>query len=184
MSKPDVLVVGAGVVGCAIAYRLARRGLSVVVLERSVPGSEASSAAAGMLAAQMESHEANSSLSLAIASRDRFPQWAEDLQADTGIDVEYRRCGILNVAFTEEQARIAREHAAMQSARGLSAEPVSTNDLRQLEPAISDQAISAIHFEQDELWRSRIRATNRTRHVLGHVHTARITHDQAATGIG
>jgi glycine oxidase len=149
VSKPDVLVVGAGVVGCAIAYRLARRGLSVVVLERSVPGSEASSAAAGMLAAQMESHEAGSSLSLAIASRDRFAQWSEDLRADTGIDVEYRRCGILNVAFTEEQAETAKNHAATQSARGLSAEPVSASELRALEPAISEQAISAIRFEQD-----------------------------------
>ena len=55
MSLPDVIIVGGGVMGCGIALRLRQAGMKVTVLERSIPGAEASSAAAGILAPQMES---------------------------------------------------------------------------------------------------------------------------------
>src|SRR5262249_49070891 len=67
--KPaDVVVVGGGVMGCASAWELAKRGRSVLVLERSVPGAEASSAAAGILGAQVEAHAPGPLAELARAS--------------------------------------------------------------------------------------------------------------------
>ena len=53
-SASDVIIVGAGIVGCTIALRLAKAGLSVTVLERSVPGAEASRVAAGILGPAIE----------------------------------------------------------------------------------------------------------------------------------
>jgi glycine oxidase len=64
---PEVIVIGAGVMGCASALELTKRGARVCVLERSVPGAEASSAAAGMLAAQVESHEEGPFAALCLA---------------------------------------------------------------------------------------------------------------------
>ncbi|MDQ3178656.1 MAG: FAD-binding oxidoreductase, partial [Actinomycetota bacterium] len=57
MSSPDAVVIGGGVMGCAIALRLASRGVRTLVLERSVPGAEASSVAAGILAPRIEHGE-------------------------------------------------------------------------------------------------------------------------------
>ena len=152
MAEHDALVIGAGVVGCAIAYRLARAGLRPLVLERSVPGSEASSAAAGMLAAQMESsgeHTNARTFELALASRERFPAWAEALAADTGIDIEYRRSGIVEVAFDDDA--LARQTAEVQeqNARGLQATLLTATQLVGLEPAVSPNALGGVHFERD-----------------------------------
>ena len=63
----DVVVVGAGVIGCSIALRLAQSGADVLVLERGEPGAEASGAAGGILGAQMEAHGLGPMLDFSIA---------------------------------------------------------------------------------------------------------------------
>ena len=78
----DVVIVGGGVMGCASALELAKAGAKVIVLERSVPGAEASSAAAGILGAQVETAEGDSGFELARQSRARYPAWAEQLKSD------------------------------------------------------------------------------------------------------
>src|SRR4051812_15420472 len=108
----DVVVVGGGVMGCASALALAKAGAKVVVLERSVPGAEASSAAAGIIGAQVETTDTDSGFELARQSRARYPGWADELKGATGIDIGYRQCGILRVAFDEQSKdEIVRETA-------------------------------------------------------------------------
>jgi glycine oxidase len=106
-----VVVVGGGIMGCACAWELAQHGFRVVVLERSVPGAEASSAAAGILGARIESHDDGPLAHLARASRRLYPKWTRALARATGIDVEYRECGVLRVAYKKaalaEQLRAA-----------------------------------------------------------------------------
>jgi glycine oxidase len=145
----EVVVVGAGVVGCAIAFQLAKRGVRVLVLERSVPGSEASSAAAGMLAAQMEAHESSETFELSLQSRERFARWAEMLREETGIDVEYRRCGIVDVALDDRRASEIERHAKWQRERGLQVELLDRAALQRLEPAVTCTATLAAWFERD-----------------------------------
>lgn len=91
----SVLVVGGGAIGCGIARELAGRGIEVTVLERGEPGSEASGAAAGLLAPQAEGLVPGPLLDLAVASRALFPRLAEELARETGIDVGWRRTGVL-----------------------------------------------------------------------------------------
>ncbi len=139
MSAPDIAIVGGGIMGSLSALRLAEAGLRVVVLERAVPGAEASSAAAGILGPVVESVEAGPTLALAIASRERHAVLAEQLREDHGIEVGFRRCGLLVVALEDDEAgeaQIARRHGFAESA----GEPFELLDgiaLRALEPSLS-----------------------------------------------
>ncbi|HEY2796783.1 MAG TPA: glycine oxidase ThiO [Thermoanaerobaculia bacterium] len=98
-SSDDTLIVGGGVIGCALAAELAARGQRVTLLERGEPGGEASGAAAGMLSPQVEAHSASEFFDLALESRGRYPAWASALFEETGLDVGYRRGGLLRCAF-------------------------------------------------------------------------------------
>src|SRR5258707_4209979 len=84
----DVAVVGAGVVGAAIAYECAARGARVILLDRDRPGAHASGAAAGMLAPCSEAHEAGPFLDFARESGAMWPSFAERVREDGGVDPE------------------------------------------------------------------------------------------------
>jgi glycine oxidase len=148
-AKSDVVIVGAGVMGCAIAYQLARQRIVPTVLERSVPGAEASSAAAGMLGAQVESHAPGPFVDLCIASRQRFGDWAGALRDATGIDVEHRVCGVTKVAFDITELDAMEEHAGWQRAAGLRAETLRAGDVRAREPEIARDVIGGVHFPDE-----------------------------------
>jgi glycine oxidase len=147
--RTETLIVGAGVIGCASAFELARRGVPVRVLERSVPGAEASSAAAGLLGAQVETHDAGPLATLCLLGRDRFASWASELGSRTGIDVEHRICGVTRVAFSVEEASALEHDIAWQLAAGLRVERPSADQLRELEPAVSAKAHAAARFPDD-----------------------------------
>lgn len=148
-SSWDVVIVGGGIMGCGTAFELARQGVRTLVLERSVPGAEASSAAAGILGAQVESHADGPLFELALYSRGLYPEWAGALAAATGIDVEYRASGVMRVAFDgKAQAKAVREYA-FQKKRGCALLSLSGAELRQSVPALSGDAHAALRFEDD-----------------------------------
>lgn len=117
--RPDVLIVGGGVIGCALAAELAARGRTVAVVERREPGEEASGAAAGMLAPQAEALGRDAFFDLALESRNLYPAWARLLTEETGIDVGYRRTGLLQCVFGASQPGQLSERHAWQRAAGL-----------------------------------------------------------------
>jgi glycine oxidase len=145
----DVAIVGGGIMGCAVALRLAQRGLRVTVIERGIPGAEASSAAAGILGPQMEAEGAGPLLDLGLRSRALYPALAAELRDATGIDIGYVKSGVLAVALTgEQQSELAARHT-WQTARGLRAEMLSLDALRLAEPAIGDGVRGALRFPDD-----------------------------------
>jgi len=121
-SRFDVVIVGGGLIGCAIAREVAGRGRTVAVVERVQPGAEASTAAAGLLSPQVESEEPGPFFDLALESRALHELWAQELTAETGSDVGYRRCGILRCSF-QENSSVARSRE-WQAQAGLAIEPV------------------------------------------------------------
>lgn len=123
-AAPEVVIVGGGVVGCAIAFRLARDGCRVVLVERDAPGGGASGAAAGMIAPQAEAGAGSPLLDLGLRSRDIYPDWVEEIRALSGRDPGYRAAGLVVAALTEAEAEELAERRRWQSARGLRAEPV------------------------------------------------------------
>ena len=98
----EVVVIGGGVIGLTIARSLARRGVrDVWLLERGGLGSEASSAAGGMLLPQVEADGHDDFFALACRSRDLYPSLAVELREETGIDIELDTTGTLYLALNE-----------------------------------------------------------------------------------
>jgi glycine oxidase len=119
---------------------LSHAGARVTILERTSLAAGASAVAAGMLAPQVEAPFADPFFELAMLGRDQHGPLAERLMDEVGLDVEYRPTGILRVARTEaERADLQRQHR-WQSARGLAAEWVESDDLGRREPLLSGVA--------------------------------------------
>ncbi|HSB10354.1 MAG TPA: glycine oxidase ThiO [Blastocatellia bacterium] len=147
--KRDVIIVGGGVIGCTIAWRLAQQGLKVAVFERGRIGREASRAAAGMLTPQGEAAGPSPFLDLCLRSRAMYRSFAHELKEASGIDIEYKDEGTLFVVLSGEDEAQRMNWAKWQAGAGLSVEHVSASELRKLEPDVTESATRAI-FLPDE----------------------------------
>jgi glycine oxidase len=144
-----VAIVGAGVMGCTAALALAARGAEVVLLERAVPGAEASSAAAGILGAQAELHGDERDAPLFVRARSAWEPWALAIHEGSGIDIGYRRSGVLRVGRTEaDAAELARE-VALNTRLGLRAALLDAAEARAVEPELAPEIVAAAHFPDD-----------------------------------
>ena len=108
--SPDVIVIGGGVVGCSVAYYLAREGLSVTLLEREAMGSGASAHATGSLSLLGAEFSPGPSFQLAIAGYAEFPQLVPELESATGMDLLYQRRPSLRLALDDEEADLIKGH--------------------------------------------------------------------------
>jgi glycine oxidase len=137
----DALIVGAGVIGLACAWRAAERGLDVVVLERARPGAGASGVAAGMLAPVAEATWGQERLfELALESHRLWPGFAQELARRAGRELGFLGLGALHVALDrDEAAELRRRHELMRSL-DLAAEWVSPQACRELEPGLGTVA--------------------------------------------
>jgi glycine oxidase len=104
--RPDVLIVGGGVIALSIAERLSLEGPSVRVIEADTIGSGASGAAAGMLAPISEAALDSPLLPLGLESLRRFSPLCARLREETGIDPEYEACGLVHVAREGREAEV------------------------------------------------------------------------------
>ncbi|HVP63162.1 MAG TPA: glycine oxidase ThiO [Myxococcaceae bacterium] len=152
----EVLVVGAGVVGCAAAWRLQQAGARCTVLERSIPGAEASSAAGGILAPQAEADGPGPFLELCLASRALYPGFVRELQEASEVDAGFRPCGVLGVRFDDAGVDEAQRRIGWQRARGLEARWLDGAAARALEPELSTEIRGAAHFPQDAVVDNRL----------------------------
>jgi glycine oxidase len=141
----DVAVVGAGVVGLAIAWRALRSGLSVVVVERNRPGAGASGVAAGMLAPVTEADFGEEAkVALNLAGRERWPAFAAELAERSGVDVGYRESGALVLAVDRDDAEELRRLAALQRELHLDAKWLPARECRRLEPGLTPRVRGGI----------------------------------------
>src|SRR5512142_2639027 len=98
-----VVIIGAGVAGLGIGWRLARAGAQVTVLERAQVGNGATTASAGMIAAAAELGPGNTAeTAFARHASELWPSFADELQSTTGVDIGYRKNGALLVRLQGE----------------------------------------------------------------------------------
>jgi glycine oxidase len=149
-NRCEVVIVGGGVIGLSIAHSLASRGVKdIIIVERAGPGSESSSAAAGMLAPQAEADSADEFFQLSIASRDLYSSFAHSLREESGVDIELDKTGTLYLALTEEDEEECAARFEWQKKAGLSIERFSATDARALEPCVSESVRAALRFPLD-----------------------------------
>jgi len=149
-SKRHVAIIGAGVVGLGIAWRLAARGVRVEIFDKGAAGAGASHAAAGMLAACAEAEPGEETLvALGRESQARWPAFAAELKTTSGIDVELREEGTLVVALTaDDQARLAH-HLVFQHKLGLPLQWITAAETRRREPHLAGKLAGAVWSPQD-----------------------------------
>jgi glycine oxidase len=145
-----ILVIGGGVIGLSIARELHRRGLrDITILDKGTCGREASWAAAGMLSPQAETDDAGPFLDLCVRSRDLYPQFANELLAETGIDVELDQTGTLVLAFNDEDADRLMARFGWQRAAGLALQAMFPEDIIKVEPFLPTTFVIGARFPND-----------------------------------
>jgi glycine oxidase len=148
--RSDIAIIGGGVIGLTIARALRQRGVrDVMLIERGRPGAEASWAAGGMLAPQVEADLQDEFFQLACASRDQYPEFASSLKEETGIDVELDTTGTLYLGFDQVAEEDLRRRYEWQKGAGLEVEWLSGDEARRLEPHLSLNTLCALSFPRD-----------------------------------
>jgi len=143
----DVVVIGAGVVGCSVAYYLAREGASVTVLERDAIGSGASAHATGSLSLLGAEFSPGASFEMARASYAEFPQLVAELESATDMDLLYQRRPSLRLALDDEEAGTIRDLMAWQQPH-VSMHWIDGQDVRTIEPRLSHSIIGAVYEDE------------------------------------
>lgn len=144
------MVIGAGVVGLGIAWRLVQAGCAVSVFERGEAGHGASWAAAGMLAAAVETEPGEEPLlPLALESQHLWPDFARELEATAGISINYRGEGTLVVALTRDDAAQLRHSYEFQKGLGLDLHWLSAAEARRREPHLKPGIAAAVWSPRD-----------------------------------
>jgi len=146
----DTLVIGGGVAGSCLAYWLAHEGIETLVVERDDVSLQASGANAGSLHVQLLAFDFTGSPSAGPnRAADTLPLgpasvalWQE-IQRETGQDLEVKVCGGLMLAENDRDIEILKGKIALEKSRGIEAELIGGNELRQLEPGIGEAAIAA-----------------------------------------
>jgi glycine oxidase len=141
---PDVIVIGAGIVGCAVAYELARRGASVEIIDDRPIGMGATQASAGVLAPYIEVRSDSQLLDLAVRSLNLYDEFVARVSADSGAAFEYRRTGTLDVALDETDLSALDVTATFLAGRDVPARLVDAAAATSEEPHLGDGVVGGL----------------------------------------
>ena len=139
----NVTIVGAGIVGCASAYELARRGCRVELVDMRPPGGGATHASAGILAPHIEG-QIEAVLRLGVASLAMYPEFVERVGGDGGTSIEFRRCGTLQVSQSDREAERLELDSERLARLGVRHELAIAREVRRLVSAIDPNVRSAL----------------------------------------
>ena len=148
-SSTDVVIIGGGVIGSAIAYFLRKLGRDVVVLERGELGAEASSAAAGLLAPLGSISAPGAFADLLLASWQLFPALVPKLEAASGVDMQFEQTGSLRMVRDSKHMPNLRKRMKTWQPLGLSMEWLTGNEAWQYEPLLAPDVSAAIYAPEE-----------------------------------
>ena len=143
----DVVVIGAGVVGCSVAYYLAREGVDVTILEREAIGSGASAHATGSLSLLGAEFSPGPSFQIARASSSEFQHIVPELESATGIDLLYQRRPSLRLALDDEEAGLIKSLMVWQQPH-VKMHWIDAHEVHSIEPRLSPSIIGAVYEDE------------------------------------
>ena len=150
LMNSEVLIVGGGVIGLSIARELSLRGVrGITIVDRGRLGREASWAAAGMLAPNIETDSTEDFHRFGCESLELYPALADALLEETGIDIELDRAGTLCVALNEEESLALDKIYFQQRERDVQIEYLSGKALHELDALISPAARGGLFYPGD-----------------------------------
>ena len=123
-----VIVTGAGIIGLSSAWRMARAGLRVIVIDAREAAAEASWAGAGMLAPGGEIDTHSDLAAMALRSRRAYEAFVGELENETGFDIDFQQCGAFEVAADDAELAALERKADLQQSMGIPSEPRRWND--------------------------------------------------------
>lgn len=147
--NPDVLIIGAGIIGVTCAWRLASAGLRVTVYDRQAPGSGASQAALGVLGFHARPQMPAAFDDLCRKSRQFYPAIIDELDSAIGQRLYYRAGGQLSVALQEGDLVELEEAYSLNQARGIQVERPTPLECQQLAPGINQRVLDSLFFPDD-----------------------------------
>ncbi|MFZ5824816.1 MAG: NAD(P)/FAD-dependent oxidoreductase [Bacillota bacterium] len=143
MERADVIVVGGGVIGTAIAYRLVERGLDVLLLDRG--GIASGTSGACDQAILLQSKKPGLHLQLARASADLYRELESELEAD----IEYERHGGMIIIETEQHLRVMSAFVEQQRQAGLQVRLISAEEAHQRQVGLAPHIVGATWSDED-----------------------------------
>ncbi len=187
----DIVVIGAGVIGAAVAFELVRRGASVTLLDARTPGGGATHASGGMLAPYTEASEGGPLLELGARSLKLFRAFAHDVARESGVDLNYTEAGSLHLARTESALAHFEGSRATLASMQVPASLLTPADIRALEPAVTSEVLGALllpsqaHVSAPALTRALVAAAaKRGATLIDNVRVTRVTRGADAWSVG
>jgi glycine oxidase len=143
VETPEILIVGGGIIGCALARELARANQKVLVVERGQVGAGASSAAAGLLAPALSASPVGPLADLCFQSAALYDGWVDELRQDGAGDVGYRCPGLLELYDESTPLSLAPEAVGSDRQR---IERLSPKEVRKREPALRSETLAGLFY--------------------------------------
>jgi len=156
--SPDVVVVGGGIIGLALARDLTARGLAVQVLEAGRCGEGATRAAAGMLSPIGEDLEPRPLLELGTFSLSRYAEFVSALEAETGVSVGYRPSGKLEIAFDDAEGAHLLELVSRHGGAEGAVQLLDRHQVGDRVPSVRDRAVAGAWIPGDHVVDNRLMA--------------------------
>ena len=148
--RAEVVIIGAGVIGLAVAFELVRRNRSVLVLERDRVGAGATWASAGMLAPVSEAEaEEPAMVELALESHRLYPEFVNAVEAASGLSCGFRQDGTLVVALGRDDEEEIEHLREAQQSRGLRSIPLTADEVFEREPHLSGWVTGGLLAAED-----------------------------------
>jgi len=140
----DILIVGSGIIGCAIARELSRRGASVAIIDDRPVAMGATQASAGVLAPYIEMRDSTPLLGPAVRSLELYEEFVRSTEADSGVSIRYRRTGTIDLAVDDEEQRALAATASVISRLGVEARLLDARQARAEEPLASADVVGGL----------------------------------------
>ncbi len=149
--SPDVVVIGAGIIGGSIAWRLAQSGLRVTMVDAGAMGGEASWAGAGMLAPGGEMETRDIWSDLGVQSLALYPAFVDELERLSGTSIDFQQCGAAEIVFSAEDWPAVERRAAAQRTMGIPSSPLPMSELRGRVAGLAGEPAGVLFYPQDAL---------------------------------